>query len=203
MVCQHTDKYTKECLSKRGSVLGYFSKCNLRTQSSAQYDLCHECRRYWADHQISEQEASRSYVSYRQAHNHDGPLSPTLILSVDDAVQAGSFRATGESGQAFQTSAEPWGIHIRQLQNMTPMLYGRPQSDKRSSDASVRTQWPSPPDLESDCVQTSPSQSQQGKGKGRKDVRSQGKTSQNKTVQSGAMGVLLLSEDEEGPPKWI
>ena len=85
MVCLHSDKYTKECLNKCGSLLSIFAKCRPRVQSSIQYDLCHECRRYWAEHDISEQEVTRSYVNYREAYGYDGPLSP-FILSASNIV---------------------------------------------------------------------------------------------------------------------
>lgn len=196
MVCLHTDKYTKECLNKRKSLLGCFVKCSPIVQSSSQYDLCHECRRHWAEHEISEQEATRSYVNYRQAHDHDGPLSPAFILSANDIVQQASIRAIGESGQAIQTSAGPSSVNTSALQNITPMLYGRPDPKRRLSDASVRTQWPRLCDLESDRVQGA--RSQKEKGKGKEVVR-------NPTdVGSASLeGVLLLTEDDKGPPKWI
>jgi len=198
MVCQHTDRYTKECLTKRSSLLRCLSKCNPRTQSSGVYDLCHECRRHWAEYQVSEQEATRSYASYREAHNHDGPLSPTFIFSADDVIQVGYIGAAGESSQVMQTFAGPSGVDMRGLQNLTPMLYGRLKPDKRSSDTSIRTQWLNQWDLKSDWVQQSRSQAGNEKGKGKDLVRHQ-----SKPAQSGPKGVLLLSEDEEGPPKWI
>jgi hypothetical protein len=198
MVCQHTDRYTKECLTKRGALLRCLSKCNPRTQSSSVYDLCYECRRCWAEHQVSEQEATRSYVIYREAHNYDGPLSPTFIFSANDVIQVGYIGAAGESSQVMQTSAGPSGVDMRSPQNLTPMLYGRLKPDKRSSDTSIRTQWFNQWDLESDWVQQSQSQAGNEKRKGKDLVRHQ-----SKPAQSGPKGVLLLSEDEEGPPKWI
>lgn len=194
MVCLHTDKYTKECLNKRGSLLGCFVKCSPRVQSSNQYDLCHECRRYWAEHNISELEATRSYVNYREAHDNTCPLSPTFILSVNDIVQQETISATGEFDQANQTYAGPSGINIGGLQNITPLLYGRANPERRSSDASVRTQWPNPSELGDGSAQDARPQ----KGKRKEVIRD--------PIDAGPVspkGVVLLSEDEESPPKWV
>jgi len=209
MVCQHTDKYTKECLTKRRSLFAYFSKCSPSTQSSSIYDLCHECRRYWAEHQVSEQEATRSYVSYREAHDHDGPLSPMFILSASEVVQPACISAAGESCQVPQPSAGPSGLNMSGLQNLTPMLYGRANPDKRSSDTSVRTRWPNPRDLENSLAQQSRSQAGSGNGSdvsrlqtGREN-RKEVIRNQSESALSNPKGVLLLSEDVESLPKWI
>jgi hypothetical protein len=196
-VCLHTDKYKKECIKKPGSLLSAFVKCSQTVQSSQQYDLCHECRRFWAKHDIREQEATRSYVNYRQAHDHDGPLSPTFMFYMfyaDDPVQKRNIDATGESSQTIQNSAGPSAASKKVLQDITPMLYGRPNPERRSSDTSIRTRWPNLFDFRSESMRDACSE----KGNGKEVVRNR-----SNSGTSSPQGVVLLTEDEEGPPKRI
>lgn len=196
-VCLHIDRYKKECINKPGSLLGAFIKCTQEVRSSLQYDLCHECRRYWAKHGIAEDQAKRSYVNYRQAHNHDGSLSPTFMYSMfraDDPAQKGNTGAIGKSGQAMLNSAGPSGTNNNGLEDITAALYNRPNPERRSSEASIQTQWPNPSDLRSESVQDGKPE----RGKGGEVIRN--------PVNAGEAspeGVVLLSEDDEGPPKWI
>lgn len=196
-VCLHTDRYKKECVNKPGSLLSAFIKCTQEVQSSLRYDLCHECRRYWAKHGIGEEEATRSYVNYRQAHNHDGPLSPTFMYSifhVDDPNQKGNTGVIGESGQGMLNFTGSSGTKPNDLEAITPTLYHRPNHKRRSSDASVRTQWPNPSGFGNDLVQD---------GRPQKGNEEEVKRNPINAGPAGPQGVVLLSEDEEGPPKWI
>jgi hypothetical protein len=136
-------------------------------------------------------------VNYRQAHNHDGPLSPTFMYSMFRADDLGQKRNTGvidESGQAMLNSAWPFGTNNNDLEDLTPALYHKSNHKRQLSGTSVRTQWPNPSDFGTDSVQD---------GTPQKGTREGVKQNPVNAGLASPQGVVLLSEDQEGPPKWI
>lgn len=78
-VCLHEHKYTAKCKKQTAPfILAQFLACKPSTDITFNYNICHDCRRTYANAGIDEQTAIERYVDFRKEHNYHAPLSAVL-----------------------------------------------------------------------------------------------------------------------------
>lgn len=131
-LCNHRMSHTQVCkrLLNPDSKFNVFrKKCLPVLNSTYHFELCHDCRRFWETHGVSEVEAVTRTRNYRLQTGDHSPVSFAWVLSYDD-------------GEPRETSAKPAPFRLRPKDNK-PAAASRLGAVENSSTVTL---WPTMPD---------------------------------------------------------
>jgi hypothetical protein len=131
MICGHAYSYTKPCKQQTGNkFLNLFrTACRKRHEVHNYWEICADCRCTWRVHEISEIEAEKKYLAYRQEHKgYHGTLTPYVPLSRDIALI--------REGQKAPIQEEQWNEYRKGMERFRT---GNGEEQRPETSASHKT----------------------------------------------------------------